>query len=189
MMKTFFLSLFCFAVIGFTSDAQITLNGVTLPAKINQDKTELVLNGGGIRKKAFFKVYVAGLYLPAKSKNGNEIATADKPVAIRLQITSSVVSSSNMSESIREGFALSTGGKTAPIQSKIDAFINVFSKEEIKEGNVFDIWYVPGEGVKAYKNGKYQSTIEGLDFKKALFGIWLSDNPVDADLKKGLLGG
>jgi hypothetical protein len=188
-MKTFFLSLMCVAFIGFDVNAQITLNNVTLPATLKQDKTELTLNGGGIRKKAFFKVYVAGLYVPAKSKNGNEIANADKPVAIRLQITSSVVSSSNMSESIREGFTKSTGGNTAPLQKKIDAFINVFSKEEIKEGNVFDIWYVPGEGVKTYKNGKYLSTIEGLDFKKALFGIWLSDNPVDADLKKGLLGG
>jgi hypothetical protein len=169
-------------------NAQTTLNGVTLPAKLAQDKTELVYNGGGIRKKMFFKIYVAGLYLPAKNKNGNDIINGDKPAAIRLQITSSVVSSDNMSESIREGFTKSTKGNTAPIQSKIDAFINIFSKEEIKEGNVFELWYVPGVGVKSYKNGKLQGTVEGVDFKKALFGIWLNDAPVDEDLKKALLG-
>jgi hypothetical protein len=42
--------------------------------------------------------------------------------------------------------------------------------------------------VKAYKNSKLQVTIEGLEFKKALIGIWLSADPVDADLKTGLLG-
>jgi hypothetical protein len=30
--------------------------------------------------------------------------------------------------------------------------------------------------------------IPGLDFKKALFGIWLCDNPADKDLKLKLLG-
>jgi hypothetical protein len=159
-----------------------------MPASLKQDKTELTLNGAGIRKKMFFKVYVAGLYLTAKNKNGNEIVNADKPVAIRLQITSNVVSSSNMSESIREGFTKSTGGNTAPLQKRIDDFISFFNREEIKEGNIFEMWYFPGVGVKTYKNGKLLGTIEGFDFKKALFGIWLSDNPVDADLKKGLLG-
>jgi len=28
----------------------------------------------------------------------------------------------------------------------------------------------------------------GLDFKKAFFGIWLSDNPVQSSLKQQLLG-
>jgi hypothetical protein len=180
-----FLSVFM-NIIGLK--AQTNINGVTLPAKLTQGKTELIYNGGGIRKKLFFKVYVIGLYLPAKNKNGNDIINGDKPICVRLQITSSVVSSSNMSESIREGFAKSTKGNMAPIQSKIDAFINVFAKEEIKEGNVFELWYIPGEGVKSYKNGKFQATIDGSDFKKALFGIWLSDSPIDEDLKKALLG-
>jgi hypothetical protein len=53
--------------------SQVTLNDVTLPARIKKDNTELVLNGGGIRKKFVFKVYVAGLYLTAKSKNAADI--------------------------------------------------------------------------------------------------------------------
>ena len=93
-----------------------------------------------------------------------------------------------MSEAIQDGFGASMKGNTAPLKDKISSFINTFKKEEIKEGDVFEIWYVPGTGVKSYKNQKLQSTIAGLDFKKALFGIWLSDTPVDADLKKGLLG-
>ncbi len=171
-----------------TTEAQTTINGITLPAKIKQETTELVLNGGGVRTKVFFKLYVAGLYLPAKNKNGNEIAAADKATAIRLTITSGLVDSEKMSEAIREGFGKSMKGNTAPLKTQIDNFIGTFKKEEIKEGDTFELWYIPGTGVKAFKNGKLQTTVVGLDFKKALFGIWLSDSPVDDDLKEGLLG-
>lgn len=174
--------------LGLVSQAQVAINGVNLPAKLKQDNTELQYNGGGIRKKLFFKVYTAALFLSAKNKNAADIIAADKASAIRLVITSSVINSGNMSEAIQEGFGKSLKGNTAPLQAKIDQFINTFKKEEIKEGDVFDVWYVPGEGVKSYKNGKYQGTMAGLDFKKALFGIWLSDDPVDADLKAALLG-
>ena len=40
----------------------------------------------------------------------------------------------------------------------------------------------------ANKNGVKKGTIEGLDFKKALFGIWLGNKPADDDLKDGMLG-
>jgi Chalcone isomerase-like len=187
-MKKNQLLLALFILIGFGAEAQLTLNGVTLPAKVNKDNTELILNGGGIRKKLFFKLYTAGLYVQTKTSNPNDLINADKPEVMRLTITSSVISSSNMSEAIEEGFKKSTKDNTAPLRTKIDEFINTFKKDVIKEGDVFEIWYVPGQGVKSYKNDKLQSTIPGLDFKKALFGIWFCDTPADEDLKKGLLG-
>lgn len=185
--KNFLFFILSFSCI-LTSTAQVTLNGVTLPAKLKQETTELTLNGGGIRTKIFFKLYTAGLYVQTKSKNGNEIAAADKPTAIRLTITSGMVDSKKMSEAIREGFGKSMKGNTAPLKTQIDNFVGTFQKEELKEGDTFELWYLPGEGVKAFKNGKLQTTVAGLDFKKALFGIWLSDDPVDSDLKTGLLG-
>ena len=46
------------------------------------------------------------------------------------------------------------------------------------------------EYVKTYVfiNDKLTGEIEGLDFRKALFGIWLEDRCVDRTLKKRLLG-
>jgi hypothetical protein len=177
-MKSRILNFLLCTYICFGAGAQVTLNNVTLPATIKQDNTELTLNGGGIRKKLFFKVYTAGLYVTDKSKDGNAIAAADKPTAVRLTITSSVINSNNMSDAIQEGFGKSMKGNTAPLQSQITSFIATFKKEEIKEGDVFEMWYIPGVGVKSYKNGQYKSAIPGLDFKKALFGIWLSDTPL-----------
>jgi len=61
-------------------------------------------------------------------------------------------------------------------------------KEEIKKGDVFDIVNVPGKGVVVSKNGKEKGVIDGADFKKALFGIWLSGKPADKNLKEAMLG-
>ena len=61
-------------------------------------------------------------------------------------------------------------------------------KEPIKEGDVFVLTYVPGIGLKTIKNNKLLSTIEGEDFKKALWGIWLGPDPIDASVKTGILG-
>lgn len=170
------------------SYAQMELAGVKLPSKLSNGKEELNLNGGGIRKKYFIKVYVAALYSETKNKDAQQIINADKPMGVRIQVVSSLVTSDNMAEPIREGFSKSLNGKTATLQSKIDAFIKTFTAEEINEGDTFDLWYIPGTGVKSYKNGKYKSTVSGLDFKRALFGIWLGKDPVDEDLKDGLLG-
>ena len=53
---------------------------------------------------------------------------------------------------------------------------------------MFDLVYLPGEGVRVLKNGEQKDTVGGLEFKKALFGIWLSDKPAQEDLKEKMLG-
>ncbi len=168
--------------------AQVTINGVTLPASLKAGENTISLNGAGIRKKLFFKLYVGGLYLESKSSDADKIINADDPMAVKLQITSSMITSDNMSEAINEGFEKSAGSKLASLKAKIEKFVDTFKKSEIVEGNVFDVVYVPGTGVITSKNGKLVSTIEGLDFKQALFGIWLCNDPADEDLKKAMLG-
>lgn len=186
-MKYLFLLLFSISML-MESNAQQTINGVNLPAKLKTTTSELSYNGGGLRKKSFFKVYVLGLYLTEKSKDATSLLKSKQEMAARLQITSSVVTSDRMTEAILEGFEKSTNGNMTPLKAKIDDFILVFKKEPIKENDVFILDYVPNVGVKTFKNGKLLTTVAGDDFKEALFGIWIGSNPIDATLKKGLLG-
>ena len=92
-----------------------------------------------------------------------------------------------MTEATLEGFEASTDGNMAPVQDDVDQFMAVF-QEEIKEGDVFDLVYLPGEGVRVLKNGEVRDTVGDLAFKKALFGIWLSDKPAQENLKERMLG-
>ncbi|MCO5231311.1 MAG: chalcone isomerase family protein [Chitinophagales bacterium] len=188
-MKQILLYAIAFILFSGVGNAQVNVNGVNLSAKLKTSTAELQLNGAGVRKKAIFKVYVLGLYLKNPSKDANAILNSKEEKAVKLQITSSMVNSKNMEEAVREGFDLSLNGKVGALQSKIDNFIEIFSHEEIKTGDYFILNYVPGVGVKSSKNGKHLATVEGDDFAKALFGIWLGAKPVEAALKTALLGG
>lgn len=158
-----------------------------LPGKMKIGETELVLNGYGARKRSILQLYVAGLYLTEKSGDANAIIDADKPMALRLEVTSQFVSQSNLLSALNEGFQSSTGGDMAPIRTEIEQFRRLFS-DSISSGDVFDMVYVPGKGLFVAKNGSTKGAIEGIEFKRALFGIWLSDRPADQGLKRALLG-
>jgi|APTNR8051073442_1049403.scaffolds.fasta_scaffold30334_2 hypothetical protein len=171
-----------------TTFAQVEINGVKLAPTLKAGAKTLTFNGGGIRKKFGFSIYVGALYLPSKSKDGNAIAKANEAQSMRIAITSGLITSAKFVESTKEGFQKSTGGNTAPIQAKIDKFLKLFMQNEVVDGDVYDLTYLPAEGVKVYRNGKQLDVVQGLDFKTALFGIWLGNNPADAKLKTGLLG-
>ncbi|MGO1691504.1 MAG: chalcone isomerase family protein [Marinobacter sp.] len=189
-MKKAFLTGFSSLMLAATLSAPamaLTVGGVDVSDTYTANSTELQLNGAGTRSKFFIDLYVGSLYVPQAQSNGNVVVDADEPQAITLHITSGMITSDRMTEATLEGFEASTNGDMASIQSDIDQFMAVF-KEEIKEGDVFDLVYVPGEGVKVRKNNEDKGTVGGLEFKKALFGIWLSDEPAQNSLKKKMLG-
>jgi hypothetical protein len=169
------------------SASAVEIGGVKMPETLSAESQSLALNGAGVRTKFFMDIYAAGLYLTESSKEASTIVAADQPMALRLHITSGLLSAEKMEKATREGFDKSTGGNTAPIQSTIDEFVAAFS-EEITENDVFDFVYAPATGVNVFKNGELKKNVKGLEFKKALFGIWLSEDAVQEDLKSGLLG-
>jgi len=163
------------------------IEGVNLPESLEVVKGKLILNGAGVRSKFFMDLYVGALYLENKSNNPKEIIEGEEPMAIRLHIISSLITSKKMENATREGFENATKGNTEPIKSQIEKFISVF-KEKIEENDIFDLIYLPGKGLEVYKNSEFKSRIEGLTFKQAVFGIWLSDKPAQKSLKKEMLG-
>jgi hypothetical protein len=164
------------------------VSGVKVPETFKAGTNTLVLNGAGIRTKWFLDIYVGALYLEAKNSDANAIINADQPMAITLHMVSGLVTSSKMKSATEEGFDNSLHGKTQALKPEIDQFISVF-EEKINEGDQYDLIYLPGKGVEAIKNGKLVKTIGGgLSFKKALFGIWLSDEPAEESLKESMLG-
>ena len=180
------LSILCVSLLSLNSWA-VEVAGVQIPEKLSAQAQSLSLNGTGVRSKFFMDIYAAGLYLSEGSKDAVSIIAQDKAMALRLHITSGLLSGEKMENATREGFEKSTNGNTADIKDTIDAFIANF-KEGIQENDIFDFVYAPQVGVQVFKNGNLKSTIKGLEFKQALFGIWLSEDAVQEDLKAGLLG-
>jgi len=179
--------IFCFSV-GLTLFGQTKIGGVIMPNVVKVGSEYLKINGGGIREKMFMDMYIGVLYLREKSSSASTIINADEPMAIKMRIVSSMVTKDNMEEAIRTGFNNSTGNKTTPIKDKIDLLITSCFKEEIAIGDIFDLIYIPGTGTSFNKNNVSIVSIAGLDFKKALFGIWLCETPADENLKTKMLG-
>jgi len=155
--------------------------------QLNMDGQTLTLNGEGPRKKAFLTIYDTALYLTEKSSDAVAIIAADHPMAISMIIRSKLASAKRISDAFSEGLEKSTGGNVAPIEAETNAFLEVFKLGVVKN-DLFQFVYVPKMGTKIYKNDEIAATIEGLTFKQALFGIWLSDAPVADKLKRQLLG-
>jgi len=164
--------------------AQTKVGDVTLPNKITLSGEEMELNGAGMREKMWIDLYVGGLYVQTKSNDANTVINSDAPMAMKLHIVSGMVSQEKMIGAVTDGFEKSTSGKaTAAERASSVACFN----DEITKEDVFDITYANGKTI-VYKNGTEKGSVSGLEFKKALFGIWLGKKPADKDLKKGMLG-
>ena len=186
-MKNLFL-LFSVVFLTATSASQTKVGGITLPNTEAYEGQKVVLNGSGVRERLWIDLYAAGLYLDQKNDNATEILNSNKPMGMKLHVVSKLITSDKMVASVRDGFESATGGNTAPIKDEIDQILGFF-KEDIKKNDIFDLVYLPSEGgVVAYKNGQRKGVVKGMDFKKALFGIWLSNRPADDGLKDDLLG-
>lgn len=184
-MIRFFSALVLTAAMAVPAQA-LTVNGIDVADSAKFGDQQLVLNGAGVRSKFFVDAYIAALYLPAKSADAKAVIEGDEAMAIRLQITSGMINSKRMSDSTRDGFVRSTGGNLAPIEKEVDLLISAF-KDEIKEGDIFDLVYSPEQGVTVSHNGVQKSQVQGFEFKKALFGIWLSDDSIQKSLRKAML--
>ena len=167
---------------------QIDVNGVTVPRKIDFQGKTLQLNGAGGRSKMWLEVYVQALYLSQLSQDPKFIIDSDTEMAVRIEITSSMVSSNKLTKAMNTGFEKSAGSNLEALRPRIEQF-KTYLSDAITEKDVFLLFYNPlDQSITVIKNEVPKGKITGFDFKQALFGIWLSDKPVDETLKKNLLG-
>jgi hypothetical protein len=163
--------------------------GVIVPRTIKSQNNLLQLNGFGTRSKLWMDVYVQALYLTTLSNDPKEIIESDTEMAIRIQIISSMVTSNKLSKSLRKGMVKSVGeDKLQELKTPLGLLESLLNSQPTKDNDFFNLIYNPKEkSIWVYKNDKLEGKIPGFEFKKAFFGIWLSDNPVDEKLKDSLL--
>ena len=151
----------------------------------------LQLNGVGVRTRVFFKVYVAGLYVPQKASSAAVLLGQKGPRRVHLVMLRDV-GADTFTESLNEGLKNNhSEAQLAALKPQIDAFNAAFKTVgEAKKGDVILLDFAPDTGTRLVVNGQPRgNAIPGEEFYTALLRIWLGDKPADADLKKGLLGG
>lgn len=171
-----------------SAQEKIKVSGVKFKDSIQLGDANLRLNGVGLRTKFFIDLYIAALYLQETSHDAAAIINADQMMLIQIHVISNLITSESLSQGTAEGFSKSTNNHTKPIQKQIDEFLDAF-KEPVTIGDIFEFVYQPGIGITILKNRKVAKRIASrLAFKRALFGIWLSDKPAQHALKTSMLG-
>ena len=167
---------------------QIVFEGVTIPRTMKFENKTLQLNGAGSRSKMWIEVYIQALYLTYLSQNPKEIINDNSEMSIRIEITSALVSSGKLTRAINTGFEKSAGDRFEALKPKME-LLKSFLADEITRGDVFELTYnSTDKSIWVIKNKILKGKVEGFEFKKVFFGIWLGDRPVDEELKNSLLG-
>jgi hypothetical protein len=170
--------------------ATVELAGVKLEDRATLAGKPLVLNGAGIRYKAIFKVYTAGLYVEKKADTTDGVL--DQPGPKRMTITmlrdiDSAELGKLFSRGMEDNMEKNSFAKLIPgVMRMSQVFTN---HKTLKTGENFVLDWIPGTGTVLTIKGK----VEGEPFKEeaffeALMRIWLGPKPADWQLKDALLG-
>ena len=178
-------------VTGVATAQPVTVEGVKFEPSATVGGQPLVLNGAGLRTRAIFKVYAAGLYVPQKSSDpGALIAqTGARRVSIGMLRD---VDAATFASSLLDGLKSNhTEEQLSALKTQIEQLQATFkSVGEAKKGDAIQLDWVPDTGTRIVINGQSRGEpIAGAAFFTALLRIWLGDKPADGTLKKAMLGG
>ena len=166
------------------------VGGIRFPASVTLGNAPLQLNGAGVRYKAVFKVYAAGLYLNSKASTPEAVLASSGPRRMHIVMLRDI-DANELGKLFTKGMEQNASreefSKVIPGVIKMS---DIFSqRKKLAAGDYFSIDYVPGVGSNIVVNGKPASDpIKEPEFFNALMKIWLGKSPADAQLKDLLLG-
>jgi hypothetical protein len=180
------LAVFALALLLSIPAAAGALAGVTMPDTLEVGGHDLVLNGMALRSKAVFKVYVGGLYLPAKQSDWKQVLGADTPRHMTMHWLRSVDVDS-ICGAWKEGLQANTPDASAEVKKNFESLCGMM--EAARTGDSFTFTYLPGTGTEVAINGKSKGTLGAKAFADALFACWIGEKPgPGVDFREGLLG-
>ena len=164
--------------------------GVKIEDRDRVANAELVLNGAGLRKRAFFQVYAAGLYLAERKGVAAEAIAAAGPKRVAMHMLRDVDAdqfAGVLADGIKDNHSEAEAKALEPRLKQLAAIMA--EMKEAKKGMRITLDWLPAAGTQLTVEGKVAGApIPGEDFYRALLRIWLGDKPVQDDLKKALLG-
>jgi len=166
----------------------VEVEGVKLADTATVAGRDLVLNGAGLRQWLLFHVYVASLYLPEKVSAAAAVLEAE-PRRVRIDMLREV-GADDFPDALKDGIeANASQTELVAIQPQVSEFAAVITAiGETKEGDTITLDFVGGSTLVTI-NGVEKTRIAGAGFNRALLKAWLGEHPVQADLKRAMLGG
>lgn len=199
MGRTARFSFACFSALGLIMAtlfspslraAPLEVAGVPFSETATVAGQPLILNGAGLRKKVFFKVYAMGFYLPAKAGTADAALNSPAPQRIRIH-TLRDLSADQLESALIEGMKNNLDEAAfVALKPRIDAFAALLRGiGSAPEGTEILLDRLPGKGVQLTVGSEVRGQpVAGDDFARALLSVWLGKVPAQDDLKTALLG-
>jgi hypothetical protein len=150
----------------------------------------LQLNGAGIRYKAVFKVYTAGLYLNQKAGTPEAAIANPGPKRIHMVMLRDIDANELgklFTRGMQDNSPRDEFSKSIPGTIRMGEIFS--AKKKLANGESFSVEYVPNTGTSVLVNGKVMGEpIKEPEFFTGLLRIWLGHKPADVALRDALLG-
>ena len=170
--------------------ATVDVGGAKIEDAVDLQGSKLQLNGAGVRYRAVFKVYAAGLYVGKKVGTPEEVFAAAGPKRMSITLLRDI-DSNELGKAFTKGFE--ENSSKSEMSKLIPGLIKmgqIFSdQKKMTVGENFTIDWIPGTGTIITVKGKQQGEpFKEPEFYAALMRIWLGPSPADFKLKDALLG-
>lgn len=170
--------------------AEVNVSGVKYEDAADVRGTKVQLNGAGVRYKAVFKVYTAGLYLTKKAGTPEEALATPGPKRMSIVMLREIDSAELgklFSRGMEDNMEKAAFSKLVPGVLRMSQIFSDYKK--LNPGDAFAIDWIPGTGTVITVKGVPQGEpFKEPEFFNALLRIWLGPNPADWKLKDALLG-
>lgn len=166
-----------------SSDAA-ELCGKEFSEKMELHNTAFRLKGLGVKSYLFVRVFVAGFYIEESLKDDEFLDDVPK----RLEVAYfHKIPGTKLASETRRRIRLNTDNQEFDrIEDRVNIMDSFFVN--LYPGDRYALTYIPNQGTYFSYNEKLIGKIEGSDFAKALFAVWIGKEPISQSLKESLLG-
>lgn len=168
----------------------VELEGQHFDESVQLATKDLQLNGVGLRTVFVIKAYTAGLYLPEKARNAAVVLGMGGAKRLQIRPLREVDADAfikALNEGIRKNHSEAQVGKLSSRLDQLSETLRTLGKAQ--KGDTINFDFAPESGTQISINGTAKGKpIPGEDFYQAVLRIFIGEQPVDRDLKRGLLG-
>ena len=147
------------------------------------DDARVMFQGAGIIKHLFFTVNAGAFYLQEDDEGKDPLSDIPKRLEFEYFYN---IEAKDFVKLTNKWIAENTDAETLKkLRSQIDRFNELY--QDVRPGDRYVLSYLPGKGTELSLNGESLGMVEGADFARTLFAIWLGPKPVSKSLKVALL--
>jgi len=172
-------------VTGTLHAAVTTVDGTAFSNSVTVNQTRLDLQGAALLRYMYFiEAYTGALYLPADADGSRALEDIPKHLVLEYRVAISAEDFAKATEKkIRESVSDEEFQQLLP---KITALNRLY--RDVAPKDRYALTYMPGSGTLLTYNTTPLGTIEGAEFARAVFSIWIGANPIDKGFRDKLLG-